>query len=192
MTKISQITSAAHFLLVRQIGKGRSRAKPVPLSHYKNSGEGKLCSSHSSPFLSLTFLNRQGPRLTSLSKWVGNLARHSSRRSFHSCLAAQTNATDFEPILASQGDHVFKQKKKFSQGIGNFRNINSMTFAILPFQQYFWKYHSKLQSVISTSTHSPIHPPTHLPIHPPTGNPTRSWKTWIHLSSPQKQKYPKQ
>ena len=162
MTRISQITSAAHFLLVRQIGKGRNRAKPVPLSHYKNSGEGKLCSSHSSPFLSLTFL-RQGPRLTSLSKWVGNLAKYSSRRSFHSCLAAQTNA-----MLASQGDHVFKQKKTFSQGIGNFRNINTMTFVILPFQQYFWKYHSKLQSVISTPTHSPIHPPTHLPIHPPT------------------------
>ena len=115
MTRISQITSAAHFLLVRQIGKGRNRAKPVPLSHYKNSGEGKLCSSHSSPFLSLTFL-RQGPRLTSLSKWVGNLARHSSRRSFHSCLAAQTNATDFEPILASRGGHVFKQKEEIFTG----------------------------------------------------------------------------
>ena len=125
MTRISQITSAAHFLLVRQIGKGRNRAKPVPLSHYKNSGEGKFCSSHSSPFLSLTFL-RQGPRLTSFSKWVGNLARHSSRRSFHSCLATQTNATDFEPFLASQGDQVFKQKRKFSQGIGNFRNIKGL------------------------------------------------------------------
>lgn len=115
MTRISQITSAAKFLLVRKIERGKSRALPVPLSHYKNSGGGNLYSSHSSTLLSLTFL-RQGPRLTSLSKWVGNLARHSSRRSFHSCLAAQTNATDFELILASRGDHVFKQKEEIFTG----------------------------------------------------------------------------
>ena len=37
-----------------------------------------------------------------------------------------------------------------------------MIFAVLPFQQYFWKYYSKLQSVIST----PTHPPTYQKFNP--------------------------